>query len=669
MIGCFETFDVGFFDLIIADESHRSIYNKYRDLFLYFDALQIGLTATPVQLIDRNTFSLFLCEDGMPTVNYELKTAVDEGFLVPPRVESFTTEFQRDGIKWDDLSPDQQKQLEEQLDDAEHAAYESKDLDRLIFNKDTNRVILRNLMEQGRHHPDGTLGKTILFARNHAHAKLLKELFDKAWPAFGGGFCQVIDHYNPKAEQLIDDFKGQGRNNDIVLAISVDMLDTGIDVPEIVNLVFAKPVGSYVKFWQMIGRGTRLCPDLFGPGKDKKDFLIIDHWGNFDHFGVDFKQPAGSIPKSLLQRVFEARLELAATSRAAGNEASLQAACELLGHDLAALEETKALEVREHAVELRRVSSDEALHKLDPITKATLEQEIAPLMRWRPVYGQEPAYRFDKLVALLQREVVTPSGRFDDLKGELINQVNGLQTNLSQVKAKDETIKLVRSEEFWKEPSVAKLESVRGELRSIMQFRQGPHTPRPGPVVVDVAEESGEFQLRKKKFPLDGLELVAYRKRVEEVFEELFDESPALQKIKAGKPVTEAELAELIDDVLRLDASLDLDQLRLIFPKTKGHLDRAIRRIIGLDAKQVEARFADFVQSHTALTSQQVHFLRLLQSHIAHYGAVELEQLYEAPFTTIHNEGVDGVFTDKAQVDDLLSIISTFETPQEETSQ
>lgn len=265
MMKIFETFDVGFFDLIIADESHRSIYNRYRDLFVYFDCLQIGLTATPVQYVARNTYRLFDCEDKHPSAYYPLERAVEEEYLVPYEVYTHTTNFLRSGIKYSQLTDEQRQQLEEDGEDPEAFDYEATDVDRQIFNRDTNRAILRNLMENGLREATGQHpGKTIIFARNHKHAILISEIFDEMYPQYGGSFCQVIDNYDSRAEQLIDDFKGEGNNKELTIAISVDMLDTGIDIPEIVNLVFAKPIKSRVKFWQMIGRGTRLCKNLFG---------------------------------------------------------------------------------------------------------------------------------------------------------------------------------------------------------------------------------------------------------------------------------------------------------------------------------------------------------------------------------------------------------------------
>ncbi|MBW8854375.1 MAG: restriction endonuclease subunit R, partial [Bradyrhizobium sp.] len=223
-----------------------------------------------------------------------------------------TTQFLREGIRLEILTKEQIEELEEQGEDPAQYDFSSEQVDKIIYNKDTNRAILRNLMENGLREATGQVpGKTIIFARNHQHAILLAQLFDEMYPQYGGKFCQVIDNYDPRAEQLIDDFKGEGTNKDLTIAISVDMLDTGIDIPSIINLVFAKPVKSPVKFWQMVGRGTRLHKDLFGPGKDKTIFRIFDHWGNFERFEMGYRPAEPTQNKSLLQLVFEERLMLA----------------------------------------------------------------------------------------------------------------------------------------------------------------------------------------------------------------------------------------------------------------------------------------------------------------------------------------------------------------------
>jgi type I restriction enzyme, R subunit len=304
MMDRFEQFDPGFFQLVIADESHRSIYNKFRDIFLYFDALQVGLTATPIKLIERNTFKLFGCEDQNPTSNFGFQEAIDSSppYLVPFEVLTHTTKFRREGIKYTEMDAEQRAQLEEDDNDPASVEFSPNELDRDVFNKDTTRQGWQTLMERGIRVNDGSLlGKTIVFARNHRHALHLAEVFSELYPQYGGSFCRVIDNQEPRAEQLIDDFKEIDKEP--VIAISVDMLDTGIDVPEVVNLVFIKPVKSYVKFWQMIGRGTRLCPDLFGPGRPKTHFLIIDHWGNFEFFEEKYVEKDPPPPRSLLQQL------------------------------------------------------------------------------------------------------------------------------------------------------------------------------------------------------------------------------------------------------------------------------------------------------------------------------------------------------------------------------
>ena len=344
MLDCLYSFDIGYFDLIIADESHRSIYNRYGEILRYFDAYKVGLTATPKSQVDASTYTLFGCEGKNPTFDFSYEEAIKakSPYLSTFRVKKYRTGFLKSGIKYDQLTAEQRKEIEEQELNPEDVCYDPKELDKQIFNKDTNRKILQNLMDEGLRVNEGSrVGKTIIFARNHNHAVLLCKLFYKMFPQYGGAFCQVVDNYNPRAEDLIADFKGEGQNNDLVIAISVDMLDTGIDVPEILNLVFAKPVFSYIKFWQMIGRGTRLCENLFGPGKHKSEFLIFDHWGNFEYFDeLAGKEDAEALrTKSLQQLLFENRIALAKVAVEMQNVEAFDLAKKLILEDLAALPE------------------------------------------------------------------------------------------------------------------------------------------------------------------------------------------------------------------------------------------------------------------------------------------------------------------------------------------
>lgn len=671
MMECYESFDVGFFDLIIADESHRSIYNRYRELFAHFDCLQVGLTATPVEFIARNTYEIFGCEDRDPTAYFSFEDAINSipQYLVPFEVITHTTPFLRKGIKYSEMTPEQRQQLEE--DEAVPAAveFEQGDVDKAVFNKDTNRVILRNLMENGIKDATGTrVGKSIIFARNHNHAILLQNLFDEMYPQYGGQFCRVIDNYDPRAEELIDDFKGEGKNPDLTIAISVDMLDTGIDVPEIVNLVFAKPVYSYVKFWQMIGRGTRLCENLFGPGKHKSHFLIFDHWKNFEYFDQHYQAAEPKQSKSLPQIVFESRIKLAETALHQAKPEAFELAIDLIGKDIADLPNS-TIAVKEKWREIKAVSNQERLRQFDAATKNMLLHEIAPLMQWRNIGGNEAAHKFDLLVCRMQTEHLKKSSSFDDLKIDLQDQLNDLRMNLSQVKAVAPLIVEARTNDFWTGVSVEKLEDLRGKLRGVMQYRQGGGGGGPlPPKVIDIKEDPSLVERKKHAVKLEGLQLAAYRNRVEKVLRDLFETNDTLKRIKEGQPVSDTDLEALTSLVLTQDPMLNLLDLVEYYPDCAGHLDLAIRSIIGLDAAAVGKRFTTFVQQHPTLNSAQIRFLDLLQNHIAKYGSIELERLYEAPFTTIHTDSIDGLFPDQDQATEIIEIIKQFQPIKEGTS-
>lgn len=664
MMKCFETFDVGFFDLIIADESHRSIYNRYRDLFLYFDAMKVGLTATPVDFISRNTYQIFGCEDRKPTAFFSYEDAINHNpsYLTHFRVETHTTPFMELGIKYSQMPEEQRRQLEEQEVEPDKIEYEPHQVNKAVFNKDTNRHLLRNLMENGIKIKDGTvLGKTIIFARNHSHAVLLQNLFDELYPQYGGKFCRVIDNYDPRAEELIDEFKDP--ENPLTIAISVDMLDTGIDVPEVVNLVFAKPVFSYVKFWQMVGRGTRLRKDLFGPGKDKAYFLIFDHWKNFEFFDVHYQPTEPATSKSLLQRVFESRVSLADVAVNKPDLVAFDIAIKLLGKDIADLPET-TIAVREKWKQVHTVKNEQVLKQFEPVTRVVLLQDVAPLMQWRDASGDVPAYSFDNLIAKMQVELLRQSGRFADLKDELLNLVDQLQMHLNPVKARAETIAALRTQAFWDAISIPALEEVREQLRGVMRYRLVPASSSLPPKVVDVKEDESLIQRRHYKPKLQGLELAEYRRHVEQALHGLFDSNETLKRIKAGQPVSQDDLRALVSLVLTQNPDLDLTDLTDYYPETAGHLDLAIRSIIGLDAKAVAERFERFVQKHPTMTSRQIKFLDLLQNYISKYGSIEIGRLYEDPFTSLHSDGPDGLFEEPGQLDELLSLLETF-TPQD----
>jgi type I restriction enzyme R subunit len=305
-------FGAGHFDLIIIDEAHRSIYQKYRAIFEYFDAPLVGLTATPKNEIDRDTYSLFELQKGVPTDEYDLDVAVSDKFLVPFQAWSIDLKFPTQGIKYDDLSDEEKAEwdaIEWDEDGNVPNEVNSASVNKWLFNTDTVDKVLEHLMLNGHKVEGGNrLAKTIIFAKNHKHAVFIQERFDTHYPHYKGQFARVIDFKTEYAQNLIDDFSIPNKAPHI--AISVDMLDTGIDVPEVLNLVFFKIVRSKTKFWQMIGRGTRLSPDLFGLNQDKQDFRIFDFCQNFEFFNQnpDIKESASS--PSLNQRLFMTRVEL-----------------------------------------------------------------------------------------------------------------------------------------------------------------------------------------------------------------------------------------------------------------------------------------------------------------------------------------------------------------------
>lgn len=662
MMKCFEDFDVGFFDLIIADESHRSIYKKFSTLFKYFDALEVGLTATPVRFIERNTYDLFGCEDQDPTSAFDFDEAINSTppYLVPFRVRAFSSQIRKDGLRYADLDDSQREQLEDQDDNAQEVDYSAEDLDRHFFNKDTTRHIWRSLMEEGIREVTGShVGKTIVFARNHVHAVHLAEVFSEMYPQYGSTFCRVIDNQEPKAEQLIDDLKNP--DNELTIAISVDMLDTGIDVPEVVNLVFAKPVKSYVKFWQMIGRGTRLRKDLFGPGKDKSEFLIFDHGRNFWYFDEKYKETQPSKQKSLLHALFEARVDLAQAALDKMDQPAFEQVAALIIGDVRAARDTNAIDARDKWRELEMLADGDRVNQFAAATKADLLSIAAPLQHLRSIRGDEDAYRFDLLMTRLELELVKggpTAPKVQDLRARVQDAVELLAKNQNPVKAKADEIKLVRSKEFWTNPQLHQLEALRGELRGIMKYQQLPASVRVAPQVFDITDT--EFAAETYIPRLEGLDLVEYKRRVETVLREHFAENATLQRIRAGKSVLDADLEDLAKLVLAVDDKANVKFLAGHDPETRRSLQAVFRGLVGLDAAAVESAFSAFVHKHPRLSAQQLRFLQVLQNYIAQNGGIEIERLYEPPFTTIHAESVDGVFEVADQVEDLLAVLATF---------
>ncbi len=408
-------FSPGHFDLIIVDEAHRSVYDRYKAIF-YFDAMRIGLTATPRSDYDHDTYDLFGCANEDPTAWYELQEAVDQGYLVPPKGKASDVGFIKQGIHYADLSPEEKKEYELKFRDDDGKWPDKVNpsaINNWLFNIPTIDEIIAHFMENGLKVEGGDkIGKTIIFARNHAHALKVKERFEKVFPHLPGDFAQVIDNYETYAQTLIDNFSVPNKYPQV--AISVDMLDTGIDVAEILNLVFFKPVYSSSKYWQMIGRGTRLCENIFGPGKDKKHFYIFDYCGNLEFFGHNPSGLVVTTSKSLSHRLFEARLGLSDSLRDPRfhDDASIALRTDLLDKCHVCIadlwEQRDSFRLRPI---LRLLDQFKDRQSWDNMTDGKMAELVTNAGPYVNILGDERAKRFDLLALELQTSVALADGK------------------------------------------------------------------------------------------------------------------------------------------------------------------------------------------------------------------------------------------------------------------
>ncbi len=486
-------FGMGHFDLVIIDEAHRSVFQKYRAIFEYFDSLLVGLTATPKDEVDRNTYGLFDLENGVPTDAYGLEEAVKDGFLVPPIAVSVPLKFQREGITYADLSEDEKEQwdaLEWDEEDGVPDRIEPDAVNKWLFNRDTVDKVLAHLMTRGLTVAGGDrLGKTILFAKNQAHVDFIADRFNINYPHYKGEFARVITFKVEYAQSLIDSLSNKDKPPHI--AISVDMLDTGIDIPEVVNLVFFKLMRSKTKFWQMLGRGTRLSPDLLGPGKDKAFFYLFDYCQNLEFFSQAVATTDGSIGESLGKRLFKTRLELigeldhraapAAPGAVAGvalppypepvTEADVRRSAAERLHD-----EVKAMNLKNFVVRPKRrlvekYARPESWAALSPDARDELAQEVAGLPSELDPENEE-AKRFDLLMLNLQLAVLKTEPNFERLHNQVI-EIAGLleeKSAIPMVQAQMALLLDLQTEEWWPDVTVAMLESVRRRVRNLVQL-------------------------------------------------------------------------------------------------------------------------------------------------------------------------------------------------------
>lgn len=652
MHGIYPNISPGFFDLIVADESHRSIYKRYKEIFDHFDSYQVGLTATPVDFIDRNTFQLFETPDGEPTYNYGYEKAVDEGHLVDFKVLSIQSRFQIEGIHAGKLPISVQKQLVEEGKDLEEIDFEGTDLEKKVTNSGTNEVIVREFMEQSIKDETGTRpGKSIIFAISHNHAIRLEKTFNDLYPEFKGLLARVIDSHDPRSNTeggLLDQFKRP--NDPMKVAISVDMLDTGIDVPEIVNLVFAKPVFSRSKFWQMIGRGTRLCKNLFGPGKDKQHFLIIDHWNNFSFFEMhpEGQEPTGT--RSIPEQLFDERLKRAEASIDTSNQEILDQTIQEIRSDIKSLPDGSVV-VKQKVVEMSKAAEETYWYGFGKNTIQELRKNFLPLMKTK-VSENFDALKFDIQLtraetALLRQD----SENFEKQQESILEAVNELPLTLNQVRAKQDVLAKVKTPKFWKDADFEQLEWARKELRLLMRHRTSQMFEIEKlnlsdlVLVRDVVEFGPEMERSTT---------AEYRKKVEEKVKELLSKNEVLKKLKNGQSISDYDILALADSLRAEDPYITESLLQKVYDNRTARFIDFIRHILGLqklenETDQIKNAFENFIAQHNDFKADQIQFLEIIRDFILMQGKIEKEDLIERPFTNLHPLGIRGIFKDSEQ--------------------
>jgi type I restriction enzyme R subunit len=662
-------FGVGHFDLIVIDEAHRSVYQKYRAIFDYFDSLLVGLTATPKDEIDHNTYNLFDLETGVPTDAYGLDEAVADGHLVPPVPISVPLKFQREGIKYDDLTEEEKEEWDaKEWDDEGNVPGEvnAEVVNKWLFNSDTVDKALETLMTKGQKVAGGDrLGKTIIFAKNNDHADFIASRFDANYPHYKGHFARVVTYKTEYAQSLIDDFSNQDKAPHI--AISVDMLDTGIDVPEVVNLVFFKVVRSKSKFWQMLGRGTRLCKDLFGPGQDKQNFFIFDFCQNLEFFSQNPEASDGSARESLSTRLFKARLDVISEldSRLAAQkngeseishgdyptEQQLRADVAALLHERVGAMRVDNFVVRPHRQAVEKFAKAEAWKALGTEEVLELKTRVANLPT-ELADEDEEAKQFDMLCLRAQLSILQTKPDFVSLKEKIQAIASALeeQGNIPSIKEAMVFIQAVAGDEWWEGVTVTMVETARRKLRALIKLLPKGQKKL---VYTDFEDELGEVQTIDLPQVTAGLNMAKFREKAR-VFLKAHESHLSLQRLRRNQQLTSTDLDELEKMLLAAGGSLEL----INEAKEKNHgLGSFIRSLVGLDREAAIQAFSDFING-TTTTPNQIEFINLIVQELTENGVMDPDRLFQSPFTDLNSHGPLGVFP-PAKVSQIVQVLET----------
>jgi type I restriction enzyme R subunit len=656
---CYLDFSPGDFDVIISDESHRSIYNKWKDVFTYFDAIEIGLTATPAELIERNTYRFFECEEGNPTVLYLYEQAVEDKWLVPFTIHEAQTHFQIAGIKPQDIPNEVMKELVERGVEPDDINFEGTDIEKKVAVIGTNEAIVKEFMESCFTDITGTLpAKTIFFAVSKKHAKRLWEAFNKLYPEYKGELARIIVSEDQRAQELLKKFKQESMPR---IAISVDMLDTGVDVPEVCNLAFVKPVFSKIKFWQMIGRGTRpnsTCrhQDWLPNGK-KDEFLIFDFWKVFDWFNMHplgrEAKPAEAVPA----KVFLLRLRQFEHFQHQKNLKKAEYVKQKILQDINELPKD-SVAVRDAARDVEEAISPAFWTRVGVKPMRFLRTRLTPLMRYKQ--GVDPNRASFELkteqlsVAVLEKN----EAEIERLKNDIGEVMDYLPFTIKEVKDKEDLINQVQRPSFWKKVTYEDAQMLLQELTPLMKYKRT--EPRPTIVldIDDMIQEREYVDYGPVAAPKSVL-AKTYTERVEKRIKQLAHTHPTIKKIMKDEPLTEKDLEALEKTLNSPELYVTEETLQKTYKQSKGTLVQFIKKILGLyefpnPEKEIGEAFKTFMIEKNYLSADQVNFLRTIQTVFSRKHHIDYGDLFEPPFT---NFGANAPIP-LLQKDDLDAILT-----------
>lgn len=633
MMNCIDTikeddkklFTCGHFDLIICDEAHRSIYNKYKDIFTYFDAPIVGLTATPKDEIDKNTYDIFELESGVPTYGYELAQAVKDGFLVDFVSVETELKFISNGITWDQLS-DEEKEIYEDTFVDENGDYpesiESSAINEWVFNEDTIKKVLRTLFTHGIKIDYGQkIGKTIIFAKNHQHAEKIFEIFNKEYPQLNG-YAKVIDNTINYSQTLIDEFSQKDKLPQI--AISVDMLDTGIDVPEVLNLVFFKPVKSKAKFWQMIGRGTRLCEGLIN-GENKKEFYIFDFCGNFEFFRMN-KGKASANMLAVQSAIFNLKFQIVYKLQdlAYQTDELKQWRNDLVDEMVTKVKELDRdkFDVHQHIKYVDLYSNPDNYNSLTYADCLEIKEELAPLIY--PDKDEINAVRFDALMYGIELAYVAQKKYIRGIN-DLLKKAKSVASvaNIPEIQVQSELLNKIINTDYLNKCDIPDFEFIRKNLRDLIKY-----IPKKS-IKYDTDFEDEILNVKWNDSNLNADELQNYKEKVEYYIKQHENDNPVFAKIKENKQLNMEDIG-LLEDVLWNQLGSKEDYYSEVGKKPLGEF---VREIVGLDMRAAKEAFSKY-QDEREMNSSQIYFVNQIIEYIVMNGLMKDKSvLQESPFT------------------------------------